>query len=365
MKPMNISSLTQSATLYIHSERSSIETNPEYQRDSDVWTLEKRQLLIDSILNGYDIPKIYFHKFVEPKRVGADTFSFAVIDGKQRLLSIWGFIDGRFPLSESFEYLADSKIDAKGLTYKELGRKYPKLKLKFDSYSLPIVVIETDDIDLIDDMFFRLNEAVPLSAAEKRNAYPGPIPKVIRSLSKDAFFKKCLPFPNKRYRHLDLAAKFLFIQDQGKTVDTKKVYLDAFTLHWKSKKLPDAEGLSRQVRKILRSMRACFVDQDPLLQSVGMVVLYFYLFHIAASERWEKPINRTSLKRFEDERKKNRLAAESDLASADYQLLEFDRLLQTPNDAFATTTRLQVMLKKCFNKALPKGYGALVEPDID
>ena len=42
-------------------EQESINLNPEYQRNGDIWTLEKRQLLIDSILNDYDIPKFYFH----------------------------------------------------------------------------------------------------------------------------------------------------------------------------------------------------------------------------------------------------------------------------------------------------------------
>ena len=113
----------------------------------------------------------------------------------------------------------------------------------------------------------------------------------------------------------------------------------------------------------LKLMTSCFIEQDPLLRSVGMIVLYFHLFQIAARDSWGSSLNRAALRRFEEERQRNRAAAEQDLASADYQLLEFDRYVQTPNDAFATTTRLQVMLKKCFNKALPKGYGALIEPD--
>ena len=41
--------------------RSSINESPEYQRESAVWSPEKRELFIDSLINGYDIPKIYFH----------------------------------------------------------------------------------------------------------------------------------------------------------------------------------------------------------------------------------------------------------------------------------------------------------------
>ena len=41
-------------------EKDAINLNPEYQRNGEIWPLEKRQLLIDSILNDYDIPKLYF-----------------------------------------------------------------------------------------------------------------------------------------------------------------------------------------------------------------------------------------------------------------------------------------------------------------
>jgi hypothetical protein len=71
-------------------------------------------------------------------------------------------------------------------------------------------------------------EAVPLSAAEKRNALPGPLPAEIRTVAKRDFFLKNLPFTNSRYRHFDLAAKFLLTEEVEKITDTKKVYLDAF-----------------------------------------------------------------------------------------------------------------------------------------
>ena len=38
--------------------RSSIDADVPYQRESFVWSLEQQQLFIDSLLNGYDVPKI-------------------------------------------------------------------------------------------------------------------------------------------------------------------------------------------------------------------------------------------------------------------------------------------------------------------
>jgi len=51
--PMNIG--------YFFSDSLRVNMSPRYQRDGGIWSLAKKQLFIDSLLNGYDIPKIYFN----------------------------------------------------------------------------------------------------------------------------------------------------------------------------------------------------------------------------------------------------------------------------------------------------------------
>src|SRR5258708_6358863 len=172
----------QSSLLVVYSERKDIELEPEYQRISGIWTREKRQLLIDSLVNGFDVPKLYFHEFVPPKQKGSKRYRYAIIDGKQRLQTIWDFIDGSIPLAEDFEYLRDDSVKAGGLDYPTLAAKYPQIKARLDATPLDIVTIRTNDIELIEDMFSRLNEAVPLNAPEKRGALGGPLPPVIKKL---------------------------------------------------------------------------------------------------------------------------------------------------------------------------------------
>lgn len=160
--------LKSSTILRLNSERDSIDIHPEYQRSGDIWNLEKRQLLIDSILNDYDIPKLYFHALNRPRKVGNKDIFYAIIDGRQRIETVWKFIDGEFPLDNDFIFFKDKTIKAGGLTYSEIASKYPKLKVIFDSFILPITCVRTenDDIFLIEDMFSRLNEAVTLNAAD-------------------------------------------------------------------------------------------------------------------------------------------------------------------------------------------------------
>src|SRR5208283_1071278 len=126
---------TNSAIL-TYLDRDKVFMSPVYQREANIWSTEKKQLLIDSIINHFDIPKLYFHEYLEPKVIDGKTKKYAVIDGKQRLLAIWDFIDNAFPLSEKFEYLPDPSVDLSGLTYRELAESNPHVKAMFDNWPL-------------------------------------------------------------------------------------------------------------------------------------------------------------------------------------------------------------------------------------
>lgn len=330
--------------------RNRIQIDPEYQRLGDIWTREKRQLLIDTILNDFDVPKIYLHKFRTPLAKGGKTYDYAIIDGKQRLETIWSFIDGDIALGGDFEYFKDNAVDADGMTYVELGKAYPDLKAFFDGFPLSIVCIETDDIEMIEEMFTRLNEAATLTAAEKRNAFGGPLPVSIRKLAKEKLFTSSLPFRNKRYRHFDLAAKFLFTEHAGKVVDTKKVYLDNFVETFKSQPRQKAPPFVKATKATMDLMAATFINNDPLLRQVGMVMLYYHLFRLADRYGLRNRITRKRFLDFENLREQNRTKAEANEEKADYDLIEFDKYAQSPNDGYAVKFRLKVLLEKVFNQ---------------
>ena len=54
------------AILSLNGLKDNIDTNPDYQRPS-VWKKSQKQLLIDSILRGYDLPKFYLEEISEKK----------------------------------------------------------------------------------------------------------------------------------------------------------------------------------------------------------------------------------------------------------------------------------------------------------
>ncbi|MGW7208689.1 DUF262 domain-containing protein [Streptomyces sp. NPDC054837] len=343
MEDFSIAPLRNSSVAYIHQQRPQIEMDPVYQRQGGIWSVDKQQLLIDSLINGFDVPKIYFHEFVSRRTIDGTRMRYAIIDGKQRLQAIWEFLDNNFPLADDFKYFEDSDVDARNLTYSELAEKYPQIAAYFNATSLDIIAIRTDDLEIIEEMFSRLNEAIPLNAAEKRNALGGPVPPAVRALAEHSFFKDCLTFGNTRYRHWDLAVKFLYWAHMSRVVDVKKFHLDSFAKEMKKK---EAEGQAAvrdaqmAATSILDALRDCFQDRDRLLSQVGMVSVYYLVFQ---EFRLGVDATREKFADFEELRKSNRVVAEADLSEAQFELLEFDRYGQSANDGKALAYRVRVL----------------------
>ena len=352
MTTFALGSLRNTSVWGVFRMREQIDLDPLYQREGGIWTHENKQILIDTIVNGFDVPKIYMHKLTTPQQVGGKQVDLAVIDGKQRLSAIWAFIQGGFALKQDFDYVKDESVAAGGFTYADLARVYPDIKADFDAYTLDVVTIETDDTELIEDMFSRLNEAMPLNAAEKRNAFGGPLPAAVREMATFPLFVSKIPFSNRRYRHYDIAAKMLFQIHTAESADTKKVYIDNFFRRFSDKTADDIAEMMQTARDIVDAMGRVFVDRDSLLRSVGMVMLYFLAFERALQRNVQAIITRPALEAFERKRKENRELAEVNIADADYDLLEFDRYTQSPNDAVALRFRLRVLDRLAFGDAL-------------
>ncbi len=337
--------MQHSTIMRLYSEKDLINADPDYQRAGGIWTLEKKQLLIDSILNSYDIPKIYLHAFTREQR-NQNKFYYAIIDGKQRLEAIWKFMEGEFALSPDFEYQEDTSINLMSLGYSDLAASYPKLKIYFDSFVLPIVCVETDDIELIEDMFSRLNEAVPLNSAEKRNAIGGDLVAAIRDTSLHPLFQSKVSFSNRRFQHREVSARLLLIEHNlimfGKIADTKKIHLDSLARNYKSGKESEVYNLKILVKNNLDLMDTLFVDEDELLHAQGSIALYYLLVKNAKALSYT--LTRAKIFEFREAVRQNRASAEREYENANFELLEYDRLSQQgTNDASNLRERLRII----------------------
>lgn len=342
--------LKNSTIMLLYSERGEIQLDPHYQRMGGVWTIEKKQLLIDSILNDYDVPKLYFHEFSRDQK-SQSGFSHAVVDGRQRLQTVWEFIDGSFPLAPDFEYQRDESINLAGLTYEDIAKAFPKIRIAFDSFVLPVVGIRTDDEDLIEDMFSRLNEAVPLNAAEKRNAIGGDMVGAIRDVAASDLFTRCVKFSNRRYQHREVAARMLLVEENlsngGRLVDTKKVYLDALARHYHSRHPEHVFELTGATKQVVSAMAGTFSERDELLLAQGNMIVYYLVFRSALRTNEVEKITRRKLLDFREELRENRARAAEEYAESSFELLEYDRLSQQgTNDASNIKERFGILARR-------------------
>src|SRR5260370_28579480 len=147
MTEFEVSRMRNSNLAYLYTSRGDIDMSPSYQRQGAIWSTYKQQLLIDSLINGFDVPKIYLHQFLNPRVLGdGRRVRYALVDGKQRLEAVFGFMDGEFALAGDFELLSDSQVQAKGRTYVELQKEQPALVSIFNATKLDVVTIRTDNI---------------------------------------------------------------------------------------------------------------------------------------------------------------------------------------------------------------------------
>ena len=116
--------------------------DPSYQRRGRLWSDTDKAYLIDSILNGYDVPKLYMADFTwGDSKLNKKKLPYAIIDGKQRLEAIFDFFDGRVTLNEDFVYLENRSLDLAGLSYKDLQKSYPEVAEEFDDYNLLVMSV--------------------------------------------------------------------------------------------------------------------------------------------------------------------------------------------------------------------------------
>lgn len=139
-------------------ERKEVTINKDYQRGSGIWPDSARSYFIDTILEGYPFPKIYFYQvFNEKSRRPIKE----IVDGQQRVTTIIDFLNNRFKLTS-----ASKKYS--GMYYRDLAEETQN---SFLSYQIEMSTILTATRAELLEMFRRINAyTAPLSAAEKRHA---------------------------------------------------------------------------------------------------------------------------------------------------------------------------------------------------
>ena len=246
----------------VYGTKDRINTNPDYQRPA-VWSISQKQLLIDSILRDYDVPKIYWRK------TGSKPDRYDVVDGQQRLRTIWAFFNNEFPLPKDSDPIDGEEVS--NCFYKDLP---DNLRKKLDIYNLQIIIIESNDEDEVKEMFLRLQNGTTLKSQEKRNAYPGKMRDYVRKLASHEFFSK-VAFANKRFTYDLICAQLVCLEQAGNPTNIKNADLNK--MYANEKNFDDKSETAKSVERSLKIMNEIFNEKTPELERYNVISLYCVL----------------------------------------------------------------------------------------
>lgn len=213
-------------------------------------------LLIDSILIGIDIPKIYLH------RVGTAN-QWDCIDGHQRIDAIIGFFDGEF-------------------TY--YGKKFDELsqnqKNTIEKYKLTIVEVTEVDVDEeeVRLLFRRLQLGIPLNSGEKLNAIKSNMGDFVKIMAESAFIKK-INIPERRFAKEQVCAQIcnnsIAINKTGQFRNSK--YEDLENLYRIFKDFDLNSEPAKHILSILEKTNEIFLENARKIRNRASAVSIFLL----------------------------------------------------------------------------------------
>lgn len=255
---------------------------PEYQREPNIWSLDMKQRLIDSMLRQFDIAPIYFYV--------NDDDSIDCVDGRQRIGAIMSFLE-KNPSDD------DDGFDFKPLNeiYKDLGLFAPlknssfldlekeaeitplarRLVDEFRGYEITIVKLSGSGLPQEFNLqFTRLNVGTVINSGEMLHAMVGDLRNVCFDDIGQHAFLEMTRIPTRRYARQQVAAQILAevfsIEQTGeftrtRHVDLQRLFFDHSTLSEERKRLIE------RTRSILDLLEKAF-DELGILRNRAITI---------------------------------------------------------------------------------------------
>jgi hypothetical protein len=190
--------------------RGLLNLDPPYQRRS-VWNNSYKQFFVETILLQYPAPAIFIYEEMETTGVA----NYSVVDGKQRLTTVFEFAKDELPLSD------------KPAIERYAGRYFSQLneadRLAFWRYQFSVEYLPTTDEGVLTDIFNRINKNVArLTRQELRHArFSGEFATMSEDLQE--FLLSVMPpgFPRiaessrRQMKDVELLAQLLLLIENG------------------------------------------------------------------------------------------------------------------------------------------------------
>lgn len=203
-------------------EQGTLILSPKFQRRL-VWQPAAKSYFIDTLLRGFPVPPIHIRLANQPNRGAVRE----VVDGQQRMRTLFDFIAGKFRLSR--------QPDAPwaGQTYAQLA---PKYRDALQMYKFHVYQYQNVSDQTILEIFARINTySVVLNKQELRNGkYFGYFKSLVYQLGLDylTFWRTAAIFTERsiaRMQEAELTSELLILQLDG--IQDKKTSIDEFYSH--------------------------------------------------------------------------------------------------------------------------------------
>ena len=246
-----------------------MDLQPDFQR-GEIWTLQKKQKLIDSILRGWKIPPIH----VIHNNQSIDE----VLDGQQRLAAIRDFYDNIICIDGKILPENSELIQLDGMHYRDLPKKWQR---QFRQYSIVIIRLTEYQPEEPAELFYRLNQPTTLTSAEQRNAYIGVTRDQVKELSNKFVVlgasKETIGFSNSRLAYDEIISKFCFSVETGTL--KKKITSNDISIQYRQA-IPFSDECIRIVAKTLEKFMECIIGWDDFKYSFNKATIFSWFVFI-------------------------------------------------------------------------------------
>lgn len=259
-----------------------LELSPRFQRRS-VWTDQARSYLMDTIVRGKPIPKVFIRQKINPLTKASVR---EVVDGQQRLRTILSYLKDGFQISKRHH------SQYGGLYFSQLSTVDDQIQTNILNYELSVdLLINMPDSEVL-DVFGRLNSyAVVLNTQEKINAdHFGPFKTLADKLAHDhlEFWigNSILTEPQvTRMADVTLSADLLVAMIEG--IKSKKQLKGFYDLYEKEFH-HDVDDLEARFRSTLDDITKIF-DSSLRTSEFRRVPIFYSLFTAVYHLRWGLP----------------------------------------------------------------------------
>lgn len=285
------------------------------QRSEDIWDKKRRSKMIHSIMINWPTNTIFAHK---------EGRTLSIVDGKQRLTTVLGYINGKFALEANIpdvngEVVAEKKFD-------QLSDELKKVIL---DYKFNLTQVEEATMEELEEFFFRVNNGMPLRQIETTRAIlGGRVLKLVEDVANTPFFQTKANISKKsklRFLDQELVLQLLAMLHKEETGFSGKE-IEAFVRELRNKRIQDE--LKSKMQNASFYLNQAFTKKETFLKKLHIPALFKLVLDLQEEARLITPSDFEEWSRtfFENMPEEYQKAASSKTASKESVMKRFNTM---------------------------------------